>query len=366
MPLSKLLIIRTLLLGILISQKQISFSQDSTNGTWNLQLRSDFGFIIAHRPQLENLQEGHVRGFEVSFARISDGEKDWQTIYNYPDHGLTFAYFNLATDKLGSGIAVYPFIDFPLNNSRLLHLRFGMGLGYIENIFDATENFKNSAIGTHFNGVIHIDIHLEKKLSPRLDLEFGTGITHFSNGSNGFPNLGLNIATVNLGLQHSFGKNLPVIQKESPGFIRDTAEIHVYAGGFYKKIYPPEGRRFFAATLSAIRIKQFSKKSFWGAGVDFFYDNSISYRIETRKGKKPDAFDNFRQGIYGAYQLGVGNMGVMLNMGYYLYNPWLEDGNFYHRICLRYYFTKTFICVNLKTHFARADYIELGYGLKIR
>ena len=56
----------------------------------------------------------------------------------------------------------------------------------------------------------------------------------------------------------------------------------------------------------------------------------------------------------------------MFNMGHYLYNGWKDDGNIYHRICLNYYFEKLFICLNLKTHYARADMVELGVGYRIK
>ena len=143
---------------------------DSTNGNWNLKLRGDYGFIIAHRPQLVPLQEAHVKGFEISVAKISSGEKEWQSKYLFPDYGITLAGFDLgSTSYLGKGIAAYPFIDFPLGKKSAggLHFRFGMGLGYVGKTFDPKDNIKNAAIGTHLNGVIHFDLHFEKKISKR-------------------------------------------------------------------------------------------------------------------------------------------------------------------------------------------------------
>jgi hypothetical protein len=342
--------------------------RELTNGKWNLQLRFDYGFIIAHRPQLEPVQEEHVKGFEISFEKFSTGLQDWQRIYNYPGYGLTIAGFNLGSpDKLGKGICAYPYVDFPLGKSSSggLHFRYGMGIGYVEKIFDEKTNQKNSAIGSHINGVIHFDLHVHQKLSPQTFLEFGAGITHFSNGSFSMPNLGINIATANVALRHAFGDRLPIIRNPLPVHLK-TREIHLYAGGFYKKIYPPNGRSFFAGTLSGMYFKKYSLRSAWGIGADLFYDNSISYRIETMEGTETNFADNIRQGIYGAYHLTVGKVGVMFNMGFYLYNPWKDDGNAYHRICLRYYMEKTFICLNLKSHYARADFIELGFGYRFK
>ena len=355
------------LLLLLLPSFGIASDLDSTNGSWNIQLRIDYGFIIAHRPQLEPLQEKHIKGFEITLARVSDGNHDWQNIFNYPDFGITIACFDLGSPThLGNGIAAYPFVDFPLGNKskKGLHFRYGMGLGYIEKKFNSYDNFKNAAIGSHLNGVIHFDLHIEKKLSHRFGLEVGAGITHFSNGSFSIPNLGINIATINLAIHHSFGKNSAVLRRQIPP-VNKKPEIHIFAGGFLKKIIPPLGKTFFAFTLSAMRFKPINLKSAWGLGSDIFFDNSISERINSKEGKEATNINNFRAGIHGAYHLTVGKMGIMFNMGFYLYNALKNDGNIYHRICLRYYLKKTFICLNLKTHFARADFIELGYGFRL-
>ncbi len=345
-----------------------AYDKDSTSGTWSLHARFDYGFIIAHRPQLEPIQEEHVKGFEISLGRFSTGEKDWQSIYHNPGFGITLAGFDLGSPShLGMGFCVYPFIDFPLgkNQNSGLHFRYGMGLGYVEKIFNAGENHKNSAIGSHINGIIHFDLHFENEISKRTSLDLGAGITHFSNGSFSMPNLGINIATINLAVLHSFGGRLPIVQKQLPSFTNE-GQIHAYVGGFYKKIYPPLGRSFFAATVSAMYFKPFSLKSAWGIGADIFYDNSLSYRIERVDEEPASGIDNFRPGIYGAWHLSVGRLGLMFNMGFYLYSAWKNDGYVYHRICTRYYFKNTFICLNLKSHYARADFIELGLGYRFK
>ena len=97
--------------------------RDSTNGKWNIHLRGDYGFIIAHRPQLVPLQQAHVKGFEISIGKISSGDKDWQTTYLFPECGITVAGFDLGSKTyLGNGIAVYPYIDFPLSANNSFHI----------------------------------------------------------------------------------------------------------------------------------------------------------------------------------------------------------------------------------------------------
>lgn len=117
-------------------------------------------------------------------------------------------------------------------------------------------------------------------------------------------------------------------------------------------------------TLSGLWFKPVNLKSAFGAGADIFYDNSISARIDALGEVTSEPINNYRFGIYGSYQLSAGQLALVFNMGYYLYNAWDNDGNIYHRLGLRYYFEKIFLCMNLKTHYARADFIELGGGIR--
>ena len=342
--------------------------EDSTTGSWKLHLKFGYGFVIAHRPALEPLQEEHVKGIELALSRPTSGKNDWENLHNFPDYGITLGLFDMGSPShLGKGFTVYPFVDFPLskNTGKGIHLRYGMGLGYIEKTFNAKDNFKNAGIGSHINGVMHLDLHYEKLISEKSMIEIGTGITHFSNGSYSLPNLGINVATLSLAYHHTFG-NKSAIDKRMISPVDKKIQIHFHTGGFMKKVYPPLGKNYFAATLSAMIFKPVTHKSAFGAGIDIFYDNSISARIDRLGEKQSKVVDNFRPGIYAAYHFSLNKLGIMFNMGHYFYNGWKDDGNIYHRICLNYYFEKLFICLNLKTHYARADMVELGIGYRIK
>lgn len=349
-----------------LTASTLTAGNDSTDGSWNIIIRGDYGFTIAHRPALQPLQEAHVKGFEITVSKPTAGSKYWHADFLYPEVGFTIAAFDLGSGILGRGIVAYPFIDFPLGKGcwNVFHFRYGMGLGYIENTFDAVDNIKNVAVGSHFNGVIHLDLHYTQRLAKNTSIEFGPAITHYSNGSVSLPNLGINLATFNLAFQHTFGKN-QAIRKPEKVDANKNSRIHIYAGGFPKKIYPPDGESYFAITLSGLWCKPVNRKSTFGLGADVFYDNSIYPRIEAFGEEAPEKINNFRAGVYGSYQLAVGQLGLIFNMGYYLYNAWDNDGNFYHRIGLRYYFEKIFLCVNLKSHYARADFFEFGAGIRL-
>jgi len=341
--------------------------RDSTRGKAGIELALTYGFVIAHRPVLEILQDDHTYGAEISYLKPADGSKSYHERFLFPDVGWTLAWFNLGSpDRLGSGIAFYPFVNFPLHlkNDWRFHFRYGMGLGYIEKVFDPVENHKNAAIGSHLNGVMHFDLHIEKDIGNSSVLEMGAGITHYSNGSSEIPNLGINIASVQMGFMHYFGEKKPIFVKPGQG---DAAspKFHIFGAGAFKKIYPPLGGTFFAGTLSFSHIRPVRRRSNWGFGAELFYDQSIREKFRQQGRDETNEAGNFRPGIYGIYEIRLGDVGMLFNMGVYPYTKLKSDGNFYHRICSRYYFEKFFLLMNLKTHFAKADFIEWGIGYRL-
>ena len=137
--------------------------------------------------------------------------------------------------------------------------------------------------------------------------------------------------------------------------------ISTFIAGGTKEIYPNLGPRYFSTTLSSTYFFPAKHKSDLGLGLDFFYDNSLSIKNSRENGDSSRSA-NFRPGIHGSYQLKVASIGVLFDMGFYPYTEYKGDGLFYHRIGLRYYFKDLYACINLKTHYARADFIEWGIG----
>jgi hypothetical protein len=61
-----------------------------------------------------------------------------------------------------------------------------------------------------------------------------------------------------------------------------------------------------------------------------------------------------------------GDVSFTIQWGYYLFVRWNDDGDFYHRFGLKYYFNDHFIAnLTIKTHFSKADFIEWGIGYRI-
>lgn len=198
------------LLCLLLPGSNYAFTiSDSTAGSIKVSADFHYGFVIAHRPLLVPLQQNHVLGFDLHVSKPTYGKANWNKIYIFPQVGLNYSYFNLGDpEHLGRAHTLYPFVLFPVNKNPNLqfNIRFGAGVGYAEKIFDRLENYKNQAISTHFNAIFAVQTSLYAKIAPRTFLQAAVGVTHFSNGSIGIPNLGINIASLSGGLSYYLGK----------------------------------------------------------------------------------------------------------------------------------------------------------------
>lgn len=335
----------------------------SLRGNWGADARIGYGFLIAHREALMPLQQAHLKSAEIAIFRTTRGEKPWEQQFLSPEKGFQLEVIDPGSPgKLGTAVALYPFVDFPLqqHERRAWWFRYGMGIGYVEKVFDAATNYKNAAIGSHINGVLHFDVQYRQVASDYAALCLGVGLTHFSNGSTRMPNLGINLPKVTLSYRRYFGDE-PVSIHQRPAAPRNRGNIQAYVAAGRKETYPALGENYTAATVDVLYAFESKRRSNFGLGVDVFYDQSLSVRQERLTGASSSAAD-FRTGIYGAWQMRLGDIGIAFNMGFYPYTIYKEDGNFYHRIGFRYYLGNLFICSNLKTHYARADFIEWGIG----
>ena len=67
------------------------------------------------------------------------------------------------------------------------------------------------------------------------------------------------------------------------------------------------------------------------------------------------------------YGINIGNIMLSLHMGGYILPNYKEDGYFYHRINSRYKINDNlFFNLGLKSHWAVADFIEVGIGFKLK
>jgi len=136
-----------------------------------------------------------------------------------------------------------------------------------------------------------------------------------------------------------------------------------------KEIMPANGPKYFAGGLNLMFRRRYQAKSNLLVFSDLSYNAAYRKSYENWYNKKAQSRDSWRAGAGIGYGLSLDHFMLLVEMGRYFYDRLKYDGNFYHRIGARYMFDKGFIAnLSLKTHFAKADVIELGlgYGFKFK
>jgi hypothetical protein len=190
-------------------------------------------------------------------------------------------------------------------------------------------------------------------------------MSHFSNGAFQLPNLGTNNAGVFL--SYVAGKNPSTYMKV---MAEPAIEKYIFSCGLVsglKEIPPPTGRKYIAAVWSLLGERRLSYKSAVGVGVDVLFDSSVKPLVEQRTDDVIRSREAVQLGALFSYSLFFDRFSLKIQQGYYLVDKQRLNGSLYHRVGLRYSMGKhLYAQLTLKTHFAKADYGELGIGCVIR
>jgi hypothetical protein len=380
---------KIILLFILISSCRLLAQHDTLVPTsppkYFIGTSGQYGFLWTHRYNMGHLVKKHLGSFEIDLCKTADGHKAWQQPYHFPWAGVALHVIPLGNpDQLGTAIGVYPFANFPLgkrDRNFKMHIRFGWGIGYITKAFDPLENHKNVAIGSHFNTCLSLRLNGVWRLNENNYMEFGLGMTHFSNGCMTLPNLGLNLPMVSVEYYFMAMQEKPkhyglqddqAMQGGSPAtkryyqierIISDHSwhvELSLVSG--LNDIDPPGGRRFGVLNFKGCVIKQTSRKSRWGFGADLMYSQAIRHKL-VYADQPTTVIGAMQPGVKVYYEWVLGRVSFPIEVGYYLYTKYKLNGPVYSRFGSQYLFGRhLFFTADIKTHFARAEYFEFGAG----
>ncbi len=351
-------------------------------------IRTGYGVIIPHRESMVHLITGHVASFEL-FAEKTGTERVWNKYYSYPSNGVIFYTGFLGNqDVLGNAFALDYFTNIHLlkkhkgedkNFARfLIDMRMSAGLGYLTKVFDPDINNHNVAIGSHMNVSIGLSFDLKWRISETTQFFTGLSLRHFSNGSFSTPNLGINIPTLTLGIKKHLA-NRNVYQREyvilDSSQITKNKKMHLpyhdlifVAGIGTKEVYPAGGNKYGTYSMEFTYSYHNSHRSALLAGFDVIhnialYQHSIRYDSSFTGTQK----DVTQYAINIGYAQVFDKFELFIQSGIYLVSKAKKDGAYYQRLGGRYIFNQKWVAqFALKTHFAKADYFEIGLGYNLR
>ena len=328
------------------------------------------GIILVHRSNISHLVKGNPIIYELNIGKSSSGNKLWQIENNLPDIGISLQCIDFKNPlQLGYALTASPYIEIPLNKTpKIIRpiIRLCWGLTYITKSYDSNENKENIAIGSHFNSFVQFRCFWRFKLSNLLRIEPGITFTHASNGKAKNPNLGLNVASLNLGINYSIQSkvNQSITKVDSSTKAKSKNELIFFTSiGFNQKQIESPTLKTFVYSFAYQRNLRNSHK--YVLGIDVFYDQNYLIDYENVFKNKAQGIDQLRMSIKLGYSYNVGRLSFPFELGYYFFQKTNPDELIVNRLGVRYY-SKTGLIAHfgLRTHFAVAYNFEYGLGYR--
>ncbi|HRG57907.1 MAG TPA: acyloxyacyl hydrolase [Bacteroidia bacterium] len=342
-----------------------SFSSNLGDNTF-IELRSSYSILMAHRPNLKGYPNGHFLMSEINIGKKLGFEKTWYDIYHHPNVGLTLFYTDIGKNKYtGFALSTMAYIQFPYARFKKSNFNFklALGPGWVEKKFDRVNNYKNVVTGTHLNAAIQLTQSFEWHIAKQQSLSIGVCLTHFSNGAFKLPNLGINLAGLQLGYHYNFNET-EIVAIDRPAFEKKMKYLINYSAGI-KQVYPVLGPQYFLSNLSAFALYNYHEKGSTGIILDFFKDASLYNQMKYDTDSTNNNKNNLQIGLGAVYEIEFGKFTIPLIAGFYVYNNYKVLPIMYLKFALSYQITKHFCAnFNLKSHYAKADYFSYGVGYK--
>jgi len=327
-----------------------------------LEVRPKAGFLIAHRSIMGHVVKEHAFATEVSYYFKGNGEKYWHDPYNNPRYGISgFAGTVGNRDLFGVYYGAYAFMSMPLIKTKRFSFsgRLGAGISYAPKVYHNVTNNLSIATSTYVNALVSLAVESRYEFG-RHSVNAILDMTHFSNGAMKVPNLGLNVPFVSVG----YGYKIREAKKHDSLAVNsvDVKKWEFGAVGLIsaKEVYPVGGRKYPIYGFNILGRRYFKPQVGMELSLDLMHKGSL----RTYQPDVPMTEGELLQvGAFAGYLLPFNRFHLVVGMGYYLRDKFKFQEPVYHRVGMRYVFDNGLnLNLVLKSHWARADYIEYGIG----
>lgn len=361
-----------LLTYILLLLASASFSQEDPK-LFTLDANYFYGTILEHNPDISHLITDHPNGLILSYNRKTYGFEPWESRFNYPDWGFSFLYQDMKNQNLGEHYGLYTHYNFYFFKRNLM-FRIAQGLSYSTNPYDKEKNYLNNAYGSDLLSSTYIMLNYKKEnVYKGFGLQAGVSIVHYSNANFRAPNTSTNTFAFNFGANYllNYDKESSFIPNiEEKKFKEKIKYNFALRGGINESDINGMGQ-FPFLVVSGYADKRLNRKSAIQLGTDVFFSEflkeliyfySVAFPTYNVQGDE----DWKRVGVFVGHELFINKMSFETQLGYYIYYPYDFEGRIYNRIGLKRYFGDSiFGAITLKSHGAKAEAVEFGFGFRL-
>jgi len=297
--------------------------------------------------------------------------------FNYyfknPSYGLLINFFDIQkADTFGQPISISGFYRSPFFQNKNLSLNWEIGFGLAGNFspFDSITNAEMDLISTKYNLHAFLSLIAIYKISDNIDILISPKFLHFSNGALKKPNKGMNIYGLGIGAKYYLNRNQDSprpLTANKPSKIEKYSELDInFSGGMKSggEALENVAPLYFASSLRLDYFWRYHYVGKIGAGLDFFYDESLIRRINYT----PKSHELMMYGIHFGHELMVGKISLLFQAGTY-YKKYIEAKQWaFLRLGLMSYINENlYASISMKTLLGfKADYFEIGFGYKLK
>ncbi len=343
-----------------------------------LVLGADFhyGAFLQHSSKQTFEVPNPSTAISVELLRQTNGSKYWHKAHHFPRFGVGFMYKDYGNPAiLGQGYAIYPQLDvFHIRTKKFrLMSRIAFGFAYLNRPYDRFTNVANTAIGSHFNNYTMLGLAAEFDISPDILLRIGGNISHSSNGHFRTPNLGLNVACLQVGVHYRFAAdNIKDTLQTSHYQVSKKIRFGFRYGFALKEGNLPNGPFYQIQVISPYLLFPRSGKRQWLAGFELSTNGeNIAWKKDNEKTGFYAPAKTTYLSVFGGHEVLWGKVGFMSQFHLYLNPPFQGRSFFFTRVGPTYHFQNpqrhprfnAYMGLFLKAHYVIADYAEGTLGI---
>jgi len=327
------------------------------------------GLIINHTAPVSHLVASHPTGFELNVQRQTTGAAPWHGWYKYPKVGLALTYYDYHNPVLGQSYAASVYLSKAISRTARhdLSFRLGTGLAYFPRHYDLYTNRKNTFVSSALNATLQMRLEYDVALTDHLGLLLALALNHYSNGGTAKPNFGINLPTLQVGVNYHQWRLGPAsgAPEPTPADVgRNFLNISTSLG--YKQRTGGDAQRYLVNSATVAVGRRVNRKSNLLAGVEGFYDRSLLAVLRDTARSTDHLPDVKKASVFVGHELLFGRLALVTHLGLYFYNPYQSNPIYYERIGLKYQVTNLlFGAIDLRVHRATADVIEFKVGVKL-
>ncbi|MDX2196286.1 MAG: acyloxyacyl hydrolase [Cytophagales bacterium] len=304
---------------------------------------------------------------EASAKYHTHGSRPWHKYYGYPNVGISMGYINFIKKDIGYAIMLNPFIEFFLYRGRMYELTFtpSFGLAYNSKYWDRATNDAYSATSTPVTSSIYFTLSNNFKITDAWSIQAKFTFRHFSNGSIGIPNNGLNFINIGFGASYTISQNTPVTYLTKSDTLPKKYNMNVEIAMGYKAIKEAEVAKYLILNPSIYVSRYISHISNLMIGADLLYDESFvgEYPLKLKYNKDPAEVINWALAATVGHELKIGRYSYLTQVAYYMYKQDYFYERWYHRHTSKVMINKhLYIKASLKVYIGAADFFDYGVG----